>query len=540
MSSTIPAAVLSSSMLWATPSKEWIIAPKPKPGRKPKDPLSPNNTSDTRIDDKGRRVQNRAAQRAFRERKQSQLAELQARVQSYEQGEIECNVALQNIAKRLKEENETLRRENQLLKEKIVQIEQEIGSAAKEKDKRRWRGDSAPDTPTEGLASNRKRTKVMVDASNNNEPEMLATPFIPSAPSIGSPSESSEVLDSSYAPASYGLDINHNTISLLDYTRSTKPSESETSNIVPPFDCGFCNESTLCVCREFAAQQEAERIKAGKLKAERVQQPSTSVLLQSSDIISSSSQELLPVSILDNLPAYQPAVPLRRKSAASSLIHPVFPVIASREPHSIPTCTGDPSNCMACADDAFGKAFCTAVGQCVASQSTCTNCPSEEAVSLSATSNGTNRCCGIPASCNPKQLSSPSPSDVTIETMPTNDAWRRIKAHPNVSFADLSLLAEVVARRSKCNGPTVIISPAPGEVTPERVGSPAANIDAQRFSAEESAPLTISYVERAQSVAASPSQVMSQDVILKCGRKKVCEVYADGVQDALRILDAKF
>jgi hypothetical protein len=50
-----------------------------------------------------------AAQRAFRERKQSQLADLQARLTQYEQGEIERNVALQNVAKKLKDENERLK-----------------------------------------------------------------------------------------------------------------------------------------------------------------------------------------------------------------------------------------------------------------------------------------------------------------------------------------------------------------------------------------------------------------------------------------------
>lgn len=58
-----------------------------------------------------------AAQRAFRERKQSQLAELQARVEQYERGEIERNVALQAAAKRLKEENDALKKENAELKQ---------------------------------------------------------------------------------------------------------------------------------------------------------------------------------------------------------------------------------------------------------------------------------------------------------------------------------------------------------------------------------------------------------------------------------------
>ena len=99
----------------------------------------------------------RAAQRAFRERKQSQLAELQARVQQYEQGEIERNVALQNIAKRLKEENDKLRKENSLLKEKVAQFEAERSSV------KRSRDEYSPQPPydlTQSPAKKRSRASV--------------------------------------------------------------------------------------------------------------------------------------------------------------------------------------------------------------------------------------------------------------------------------------------------------------------------------------------------------------------------------------------
>ncbi len=49
-------------------------------------------------------------------------------MQSYEQGEIERNVALQNIAKKLKDENEQLRRENEALKDELQRLKSERGS----------------------------------------------------------------------------------------------------------------------------------------------------------------------------------------------------------------------------------------------------------------------------------------------------------------------------------------------------------------------------------------------------------------------------
>ncbi|CAE6506599.1 unnamed protein product [Rhizoctonia solani] len=110
--------------LYAQPTKEWVIPAKPKPGRKPKrdDPVV---DEDAASDSKAKKVQNRAAQRAFRERKQSQLADLQARLTQYEQGEIERNVALQNVAKKLKEDNERLKSENDKLREESGKVREE-------------------------------------------------------------------------------------------------------------------------------------------------------------------------------------------------------------------------------------------------------------------------------------------------------------------------------------------------------------------------------------------------------------------------------
>ena len=133
--------------------------------------------------------------------------------------------------------------------------------------------------------------------------------------------------------------------------------------------------------------------------------------------------------------------------------------------------------------------------------------------------------------------------------MPTSEAWRQIKSHPNAAFTDLSLLAEVVARRSKCTGPRVEISPAPGSITPERDLSPGLGLPAfiQQLDSQ-SIILTdphAQYHERQRtrgsgSGTSSPPQLVPQDVLVKCGRQRVREVMTDGVRDALRLLDARF
>ncbi|THV04835.1 hypothetical protein K435DRAFT_835116 [Dendrothele bispora CBS 962.96] len=478
------------SSLWATASKEWVIQPKPKPGRKPKkDPAASNPVEDS--DGKGRRVQNRAAQRAFRERKQSQLAELQARVQSYEQGEIERNVALQSIAKRLKEENEVLRRENNLLRERIAALEQDQQSSRT--NGKRWRDDSPSSVSS-------------ISASTS-------APRKPSPPSMASSPDSNASSEAPFSPIPMEAHLSSSTIpNIIDLSSTTKSDSFDTHSVFRGFGCGFCTEGTPCVCRE--AFQAPADVVAPPLKVEAYEQPAPPALIR----IGSPS----PPSVLDNLPAYQPPVPLRRKTVSTSEnTNSVFP--AATVPQSRPTCSGDPSNCMACADDSFGKAFCAALGKSIASQSSVCPCPPD-------------------FSADPVVISLDGSTDSSQrddETIPTDDAWRQLKSHPNVAFSDLALLADVVARRSKCTGPRVVISPAPGTVTPERVASPTAPL-----TDTEAVLLTDPHAhyhekERARS-SESPPRLVPQEVLVKCGQDRVREVQAAGVRDALRLLDSKF
>ncbi|KAI0639729.1 hypothetical protein C8Q77DRAFT_1152686 [Trametes polyzona] len=577
-----PAAVSSSSTLWATPSKEWVIPAKPKPGRKPKKDVAPPPEDAAEADSKGRRVQNRAAQRAFRERKQSQLAELQARVQQYEQGEIERNVALQNIAKRLKEENEKLRKENAELKEKVAQFEERAAQ-------KRPREDYSPQSPYDLTNSPaKKRNKVSIDALSSLAQSSYPPVSYASSPSAVSSADSSDAhssfspvpmpqsaRDTPIFPQTFGLN------GIFELASSGKTSLFEPGGALDTFDCGLCNENTPCFCREMAIQQVNERMSVvGAMSPMKLETPDQNAATTSSPP-SLVSQTQTTTSILDNLPAYQAPVPLRRRAPNPSL-QPIFPVtLPSSEPPKpeVPSCTGDPSNCPACADDAFGKAFCAAISKSVACSSPCKDCPGRGEGGCGSNSTGSG-CCGNPAACgrggadaggslasasgsgagannsnntnNSASAAAPLTGSLlmsepltTSETIPCDAAWRQIKSHPNAAFTDLSLLAEVVARRTKCTGPTVEISPAPGTITPERGLSPGLPAYTQQ---QDSQPIILTdphaqYHERQRTRAngaSSPPQLVPQEVLVKCGRQRVREVMADGVRDALRLLDARF
>ncbi|KIJ68336.1 hypothetical protein HYDPIDRAFT_173086 [Hydnomerulius pinastri MD-312] len=546
------AASSSSSTLWAQPSKEWVIPAKPKPGRKPKKEAisGPTILKDEEDEDSsGRRVQNRAAQRAFRERKQTQLAELQARLHSYEQGEIERNVALQNIAKKMKEENEDLRKENQILREKIARLENQ-GEEPHDYDKKRVRDDtSATSTRFSPEVSTRKRARV--DGETQETPQATQTygSYSSSTSALSSPDEATST--GGFSPAVHEGHSQHSVfptppppINILTYTTPSEPTGTVESQNSDSFACILCSPDVPCVCREMAMQQAANEALTGGNNLQQL--PADGDKLNRQSVISSLDQSMhlgAPppgINILDNLPAFQAPVPIRRRTggARTNPIFPVTPLPSSSS--STPKCSGDPSNCMACADDNFGKAFCQAIGHSVNSSVPCVDCPRRTNQVDEILVGG---CCGDISKCGScgiaPMISSNPPRGP--ETIPTDDAWRQIKSHPNVAFADLTLLAEVVARRSKCTGSRVVISPAPGSITPERQAGPSHR--GSNASGEDQSVLLTDpheHFHQRQRRRESPPRLVPQDVLIECGRRRMREVNADGVREALRLLDQKF
>ncbi|KAF8642305.1 hypothetical protein AX16_009575 [Volvariella volvacea WC 439] len=457
---------------------------------------------------------NRAAQRAFRERKQTQLAELQARVQSYEQGEIERSVALQNIAKRLKEENDNLRRENASLKERMSQLEHR----AQEAEKKRWRQGSP--SPNSADTNHRKKTKAWRESSREISPSIMSTAYLPSPPSMISSPENTGTGDPQFSGMTFensGESLQTSLSNLLDISKSTtQPSSSFLS-------CGFCTESSACMCRELSEPTSmsaiAEQVKIDDISQAMAHENPSMVI----DTPTTSS-----TSILDNLPAYQPPVPLPRKSSTSSSVNTVFPVYPQIT--TVPTCSGDPQNCMACADDSFGKAFCTAIEEAIC-QTRCANCPCNVQHALGQR-------CG--PECRQSQ-SETAEKNESLKTIPTNQAWQQIKSHPNASFADLTLLADVVVGRSACAGPRVEISPPPDSVAEERITSHDPYTDSDRGHIDLTNP-RVQFREgealRKQG-SASPPRLVPEEILVRCGRRRVREVHMDAVREALRVLDAK-
>jgi len=80
-------------------SKEWVIPPRPKPGRKPATDTPPTK----------RKAQNRAAQRAFRERRAARVGELEEELAELKEEHKKREEELEDKIRHLEVESETLR-----------------------------------------------------------------------------------------------------------------------------------------------------------------------------------------------------------------------------------------------------------------------------------------------------------------------------------------------------------------------------------------------------------------------------------------------
>ncbi|KAI3624453.1 hypothetical protein CBS14141_002881 [Malassezia furfur] len=191
------------------PSKEWVLPARGKPGRKPaaEVPLTK------------RKAQNRASQRAFRERRHAYLTELEEKVARYEAREIDANVQMQRIALQCREEATMLRQKNEALMARCEQLEQQLKALATSTPRTDARSPSGCLPPKHEVGASPARDAPHFGAS----PGAFAVRR-PSAPGTGA---------SAPTPT--------HTLSQLTKTLRDTDSPSDPDEI--GFDCGFCRTS---------------------------------------------------------------------------------------------------------------------------------------------------------------------------------------------------------------------------------------------------------------------------------------------------------
>ncbi|PKX96681.1 bZIP transcription factor HapX [Aspergillus novofumigatus IBT 16806] len=272
-------------------SKEWVIPPRPKPGRKPATDTPPTK----------RKAQNRAAQRAFRERRAARVNELEEQIKKIED-EHEIHIAaFKEQITNLSREVEQCRSEMTWWRDRCHALEKEVSveRSAKEAIVKEFRsslsdrnaassdkGHLPLATSTQNPSSDRPKSG---DASNNDSGE--GREEVPLGCNDCSTSHCQCIEDAFTMPGVVAQEQSRR-------LGTTKPGRSEpeikpdpeemeidfTSRFAaiqqqdhspasvssPAVDpCGFCSDGTPCICAEMAAQEE-QRLRRNSFENNRL------------------------------------------------------------------------------------------------------------------------------------------------------------------------------------------------------------------------------------------------------------------------------
>ena len=398
----------SSGKVFAKPTKEWVVPERTKPGRKIS-AEEPDNVSvplsqvlakhficsiRERADtSQKRQSQNRQSQRAHRARRTDYVSTLEERLRAYEADEIHSNVRLQEVARALKADNERLKREigevkaeNEGLREEGARLRRDMSATLGGKRSQVVSAEHKPEIIGPSSRPSRRSVKPMsppVQRSKADRKAIIDCPICPDPdPDCPCQQGSSASKFRSASPSATSLA----TLSLAAKAiEEHEPTLSSHRLVTQDGRCGVCQSEEDCLCRildapALAAPIEDHRAQhvdgADGVRAKiemKVTQDECGLCTSSTFCackITSSPEQRIASSF--GIASGSTALPLRRTRPQASLKKRVWdldggienriedPSPSTRDtildPHSATaSCSGDPSNCEACRNDAFGK-----------------------------------------------------------------------------------------------------------------------------------------------------------------------------------------
>ncbi|GAA5880928.1 hypothetical protein JCM3774_001779 [Rhodotorula dairenensis] len=498
-------------------SKEWVVPPRPKPGRK-----SAKADSDTR------KPTAKTTQKAFRERRQEYVVELEEKVRQLEAGEGEKCVFYQQQAQKAKSEAVALQQENAQLRREVEALRAELArshshshapAAATGSSNRTSRARAAPvefgeTAASEAVPAKRRRVRAPSNASRGRS---LGSESGSASPAAATPAAAAAVTSDSTAPLTHSplSDDPHLSAPTSPRSGGDQPVATRVQIQIPR--CTFCSTGPDCFCAQVGFDIAPTPAPTASSSSSSSSDADSHTTATKTGALYEAAARATDEDPYAAEATYEPAVPLRlrRRSPGTpkpksvwTLDEPAAAAAVTGAARLIDAakavCSGDPSNCPACSDDPFGKAFCNALSSSVCSTQPCANCPSKNRSSrriptpppeppvvdegMALLESLTDLpCCGDPVLCGSKVCKTENPEDVDVlarapppppfwnsgktggivETVPCNEAWSALKQHPNIAFADLQMLAEVVAKRTFCNGAVTETPPPPAGVVSE-------------------------------------------------------------------------
>ncbi|KAK1141955.1 hypothetical protein N8T08_008278 [Aspergillus melleus] len=423
-------------------SKEWVIPPRPKPGRKPATDTPPTK----------RKAQNRAAQRAFRERRAARVNELEDQIKQIEDEHDIHVLAFKEQISNLSHEVEQCRTEMSWWRDRCHALEKEVSveRSAKEalvkefrssvsdhaasSDKSRSSADREARERAQSSHAHEEREEVPLGCSNCSSTHCQCIEDAFSMPGIETrdmkrPSALAAVRpEPQIKPDPEEMEIDFT-------TRFAAPqAQEDTSTAVssPAVDpCGFCQDGTPCICAEMAAQEEQREQRS-----------------------SFETNRLAPI---QNLSQFTP--PPSDGDVRSEVTLP--PISQATNP-----CANGPGTCAQCMSDPQRTLFCKTLAASrsasVASSGCCGGKGADGGCCQSRNSNPPPRS-GSTVNANSARSKTPS------LTLSYSDAFTTLSRHPNFSRASDDISAWL---------PKLHTLPNPKDVAPAETSRAAMEVEA--------------------------------------------------------------
>ncbi|KAJ9358790.1 transcriptional regulator family: bZIP [Paecilomyces variotii] len=273
-------------------TKEWVIPPRPKPGRKPATDTPPTK----------RKAQNRAAQRAFRERRAARVGELEEQIKNIEEENASREASFKEQIDNLSTEVEQCRNEISWWKDRCHALEKEVAveRSAKETLAKELRSSSSsrsnatpdivplpPRRSARNIQTAREASSAQPVASSTAQDAQQDVPSgcnncsqarcqcIEDAFNINTITSANDSSSQkrAHSPSTAGgkrlrtePDIKTEPEEMeIDFTSRFAMSSRAQVEEEPPAasphmvdPCGFCQDGTPCICAEMAAQDREE------------------------------------------------------------------------------------------------------------------------------------------------------------------------------------------------------------------------------------------------------------------------------------------
>ncbi|KAI8963145.1 hypothetical protein F5Y11DRAFT_166665 [Daldinia sp. FL1419] len=220
------AAALQASVMaskGSITSKEWVVPPRPKPGRKPATDTPPTK----------RKAQNRAAQRAFRERRAARVGELEEQLEEQKEEYERAQQQLAEQVQDLDSEVTNLRTRCSTLEDLLEKERKERIKATTELEelRRRWRGE---------------------DSSTSSRPGSFATQHgrLPNPLGISSQHPTPRGSLTSNAPDHRNSATAFSISQIISPPDSSSPLGAPRESSADPAGCGNCEINGPCACAE--------------------------------------------------------------------------------------------------------------------------------------------------------------------------------------------------------------------------------------------------------------------------------------------------